>query len=397
MNYGYVEGLIQDLGAYFSGQGKIPRIPYQEDSNWEPWLPKYEPQAEKWESSGCTLWGAMNAIETLYKRLYGTEPNYDEWFNYPLIPIKRGGVNPHMTFENIRKYGMVNAGTTKTPNTIEEALDLNRITGTMRAKAQNWLVNHDFLHEYVWEEQPQNYMEVLKEELKYSPLAVSVSAWKLVNGEYVSDQGSVNNHLCLLYKFDESGNPWIFDTYNHSQKKLSKDHNIRRAKRIWLQKKDLQALKSQLSFLQKLLNALLMKKTLLQVCKENIGKDASPKDLANDSLGCAETVTTLVKQIHPLTPIITGTYSLYDYLNDPKNGWMPIKAPEPEAIILSVTGTGNGTIRGHAGILDENLNIMSNSSMPATLGKFMVNFNMQTWKERYADKGGMKVHLYKKI
>lgn len=394
MNFGYIEGVIQDLGAYITGQGKIPRIPYQEDSNWEAFLPRYEAQADKFESSGCTLWAAMNAIETLHKRLYDTEPNYDEWFNYPLIPIKNGGVNPQVTFENIRHAGMVNVGVTKTPNTMKEALDLNRITGTHRAKGQNWLINNDFRHEWVWDEQPKNYMEVLKDALQYSPLAVSVSAWKLVNGEYVSDQGSVNNHMCLLYKFDENGNPWIFDTYDHSKKKLSKTHNIRRAKRIWLQRKDPFGMKKHITVLQMVLNLLMNKKTLLQVCKDTLGKDASPKDLAPDSLGCAESVTTILKQVYPSTPIVTGTYSLWEYLKDSKNGWTEIKVPEPEAVIVSVSGTGNGTVRGHTGIFDEDLNIMSNDSKT---GKWMVNYNLPAWINRYVTKGKLTTKIYKKV
>lgn len=390
MQFGLLNDLIEDLGAYISGNSPLPRIEYNETGNWEQWLPKYEPQADKFESFGCTLWGLQNQIETLYKFLYGIEPNYDEWFNYPLVPIKKGGQNPHTTCESVRKYGLVDAGTVQEPNTMQEALDLNRITGSMRAKGQNWLVKHDFRHEYVWDIQPSNYMEVLKEELKLSPLAVSVTAWRNEGGVYVSDAGG-NNHLCLLYKFDEEGYPWIFDTYDHSKKKLSKDHNIRRAKRIWLQRKDIAGMKKHISVLQRVLNRLLMKQTLLDICKANLGKDVSPKDLAPDSLGCAESVTTLLRQIYPATPIITGTATLFEYLSNPKNGWKETATPVPEAIVLSYTGSGNGTVRGHTGIVDENLNIMSNDSRT---GKWITNYSLDTWRKRYVIGGGMKMRFF---
>lgn len=390
MQFGLLTNLIEDLSAYIAGNSPLPRIEYNESANWEEYLPKYEAQKDKFESQGCTLWALHNAIETFYKYLYKTEPNYDEWFNYPIIPIKEGGQDPHVTFESIRKHGLVDAGTVAIPNTRKQALDLNRITGSMRAKAQNWLLRHDFRHEYVWDNRPTDYMEFLKRELKLSPLAVSVTAWRLVNGSYVSDSGG-NNHLCLLYKFDEDGHPWIFDTYDHSKKKLSKDHNIRRAKRIWLQRKDIAGMQQHISVLQRVLNRLLMKQTLLDICKANIGKDVSPKDLAPDSLGCAESVTTLLKQVYPATPIITGTATLFEYLSNPKNGWKETTTPVPEAIVLSHTGSGNGTVRGHTGIVDENLNIMSNDSRN---GKWITNYSLDTWRKRYVIGGGMKMRFF---
>lgn len=394
MKYGLLSIVYEDLKAYITGSSPLPYIEYNETGNWTAWLPKYEPQADKFESVGCTLWGGQNQIEILYKFLYGVEPNYDEWFNYPLIPIKDNGQDPHVTYESIRATGLVDSGTVKTPSNRKEALDLNRITGSMRAKGQNWLVKHIFKHEWLWEVKPQNFKEIMKEALKTSPLGISVTAWKKVDGVYVSNAGG-NNHWCVAYMIADYRNykdcVYAFDTYDHSIKILHPDHNIRRAKRIWLMRTDLQGIKQHISILQRVLNRLLMKQTLLDICTANLGKDVSPKDLAPDSLGCAESVTNLLKQKYPETPIITGTITLYEYLKNAKNRWKETATPVPEAVVISHTGSGNGSVRGHTGILDENLNIMSNDSRT---GKWITNYSLDTWRKRYVIGGGMKMRFF---
>jgi hypothetical protein len=136
------------------------------------------------------------------------------------------------------------------------------------------------------------------------------------------------------------------------------------------------------------------KKTLLDVCKENLGKDASPADIVDDVVGCAETVTTLLRTVYPQTPIITGTYTLLEYFKNPKNGYVQTSDTTPETIIISGTGTGNGSIRGHVGIFSENGLIMSNDS---ATGKWLENYDYHTWTRRYKDKGGMPIYLFVKV
>jgi hypothetical protein len=140
---------------------------------------------------------------------------------------------------------------------------------------------------------------------------------------------------------------------------------------------------------------LTQKKTLLDVCKEHLGKDASPNDLAPDELACAETVTTLLRKVYPDTPIITGTYTLWQYLKDPKNGYKPVIDGVAETIIISPTGTGNRGTVGHVGIFDDNGLIMSNNSI-LNKGTFTQNYTLDTWKKRYVDNQGMPIYLYRK-
>lgn len=395
-DFGLLEEL-REVGEYVLGQFKMPSVPYQENGNWEPYLPKYENQTTRYghETSGCTVWGTLNAIETFMKRLYGDEPNYSERFTYLNVPIDIDrGADPHKTCETIRKYGVVDEKYLQMTDTIEEYLDRSGLTPKLYERGKEWLKNHDFKHEWVWQSsgtRPQNYIDVLRQALKTSPIGVSVSAWNREGDVYVST-GDVNNHWCMLYKIDEEGYPWVFDSYDHTKKKLSKDHNIRRAKRFWVNRKIKRDMRKHISVLQSIVNFLMQKpKTLLEVCNEHIGVDASPNDIAPDELGCAETVSTLINKVDRDFPIIPGTWTLWNILNNRTN-YERVTVPSPETIIISPTGTGNGSIPGHVGIMLDDGVIASNDS---ATGKFIKNYTLDTWQKRYVEKGGFKVYMYK--
>lgn len=393
-NYGLQE-IVESVQDYILGATKVPFIPYNPSGNWEPFLPAFERQTTgaRQETSACTVFGSLSQIETLYTLLYNTEPNYSERFVYLNVPIDpHKGVDPQRTYETIRSGGLVNETLVPMTRTIEEYLDTSDITGSIRAKGQNWLVQHDFKHEWLWTtgQRPENYIEILREALQTSPIGVSVSAWNEVNGEYVSNQGSVNNHFCLLYKIDEDGHPWIFDSYDNSKKKLSKDHNIRRAKRIWINKRTVPAMRKHISVLQAIVNFLMNKKTLLQVCTDALGTDASPSDEAPDELGCANSVTELLRKVYPETPKINGTWTLYQYLLNPKNKWKQVNEYEAECVVISPTGLGTGT--GHTGIVMEDNTIASSNSFGLNKGRFTKNYTPQVWEKKYT--GGQKIPTF---
>src|SRR3990167_11304291 len=118
-NYGFIEPKI-DKNHYIVGDGRLLGASVLNPSgDWEKWLPVYEPQAEKYETWGCTVWGMQNQLETLHKYLYGDEPNYDEQFNYNLANILPPGQDPQITYETGRRNGFIQ-GFFSIPQTIEE-------------------------------------------------------------------------------------------------------------------------------------------------------------------------------------------------------------------------------------------------------------------------------------
>ena len=397
MKYGLLEG-ARDVQAYIFGEAKIPCIRYNESGDWEKWLPKYEYQAEKFETNGCTVWGTQNQIETFHNFLYRSEPNYSENFTYLLTPVHPDyGCDPQSVYECIRREGLVNNNFMPTPDNKAEFLDVSRIDGTLRARGQYWLVNHEFMHEWLWIQRPENYLELMKEALKTSPLGVSVSAWHHdQDGSYI-DAGFPNNHWCMVYKIDENG-IYVFDSYDATKKRLSLDHNIGRAKRIWLNTKTRKDSQRHVRVLTDILKALkLMKPTLLDVCTANLGKDVTPKDVIDDEVACAETVTTILQMVYADMPIITGTYTLWQHMKSPTSNFVEVNEPEPGAIIISPTGTGKYGCIGHVGIIDDNGIIMSNNSFGQHKGQFTQNYTFDTWTERYKNQHGMPIFFFKHV
>lgn len=392
MKYGLLEEVL-DLGAYILGQNKVPLIPYNPTGDWTKSLPKYENQTTKYgeETSGCTVWGSQNIIETFYKHVYGTEPNYSENFTYLIAGITpQTGANPLHTLETIRKNGLVNAEDMPMPDTLKDFLDTKRITPRLIQKGNIWKIFHDFKYESLWDTRPENYKTLMKESLKTSPLGISVTAWREVNGLYVSDNGG-NNHWCMCYKMDENG-IYVFDSYDHTHKILHPDHNIRRAVRIWVNKKTVKDSRKHVALLESILK-LFMPKTLLQVCKEALMTDASPKDEAPDEVGCANTVTELLRKVYPDVPRELSTIALNAHLSNPASNWMRVDIPQPEDIVISPT---NGKKIGHVGIVMDNNLIASNNSYGTYKGLFTQNYTVDTWNARYT-KLGLPVYYYRRV
>ena len=124
-----------------------------------------------------------------------------------------------------------------------------------------------------------------------------------------------------------------------------------------------------------------------------LGQDASPRDRVPDDLGCVESLTEILHSLWPEVPIIGGTYTLFEYLKRSPL-FQKTDYPEPGCIIISPTGTGNGKIRGHTGIVGKDGIIMSNDS---DSGLFMENFTLHSWQRKYKDFGGFLVGYYRPV
>jgi len=65
----------------FGGTTRIDRNVLQADRDWTPYLPPYEPQSTLgFDTWGCVAYSALNCIETLEKRLYGSQRNNSDRF-----------------------------------------------------------------------------------------------------------------------------------------------------------------------------------------------------------------------------------------------------------------------------------------------------------------------------
>jgi hypothetical protein len=130
-----------------------------------------------------------------------------------------------------------------------------------------------------------------------------------------------------------------------------------------------------------------------------VGRMVCPfQDLANGHLACAFAANRAV-QFALSQPIDdeVDTRSLYSDLLHGRG--VEITAGEPGAIIISpTTFKGGVTHHGHVGIFGERDGehdlIYSNSSADATLGHWLQNYSLATWKADLEGRRGLQTHLF---
>lgn len=234
-NYGLIEPKI-DENHYIEGDGRLFGVAVlKHDGDWTDYLPVKEQQDINFESYGCTCFGTTTQYEILHKFMFGIEPNYSDRFLYNLIQVMPPGADPQDAYEAVRRTGLIKEVDLPMTQTIEQYRIPRPVTDILKDKAKKdfkdiYFTDHDWVLTGTFD------LNKLKTNLKYSPLAASVTAWNEENGLYV-DNGEPNTHWTTIYKIDDTG-IYVFDSYPPFFKKLSLNHNIRYAKRIVLYKKD---------------------------------------------------------------------------------------------------------------------------------------------------------------
>lgn len=108
------------------------------------------------------------------------------------------------------------------------------------------------------------------------------------------------------------------------------------------------------------------------------------------ALGCAQAVSYVLRECGYPIPKggISGTYSLYEWL---RKHFEEVGSIEDGDILISITGTGNGTTRGHVGVVVGDM-VYSNNS---TTGKWDNHWTIPKWNEHYLQKGGLRTLLFR--
>ena len=133
-------------------------------------------------------------------------------------------------------------------------------------------------------------------------------------------------------------------------------------------------------------------KKVLAFCLKNAGKSFGNKYV---DVGCAEEVNAVV-QLALGVQVGGGasTYLMYQALRDKKR-FLEVSNPIGGDIVISPSGHGNGNLsNGHVGIYIGDNNIMSNDSRN---GKFIKNFTLNSWQDRYVVAGGFPMRFYRII
>ena len=215
----------------------LPLSVLNEDGQWDKWLAFYEPQAEKYETWGCVCWGTLNQLEILMKFLFSFEPNFSERYNYNLIGIEEGGTNPNDGCQSVKNDGAIDQHFLPVPDTFKEFRTPRPMTLKYTKEGVKFKEQYEYWHEWVIPSNPLKMKELIRDTLRYSPVALSVTAWNEQNGLYVSN--GQNNHWCVCFGYRETEQGLvlrIFDSYDHSIKELHPDHFVAFAKRIYITK-----------------------------------------------------------------------------------------------------------------------------------------------------------------
>jgi hypothetical protein len=269
-DYGFVAPVRDENDKVFGAFNSLPKVILQSNRNWVNFLPLYERQyGTGWDSYGCTVFGTLNALETILKRLNGKDYDFSERYIYNLINLKAPGADPKEAAQAIRKEGVIEQKELPYIDSLEKFASPRPMTKEQIEKGHEWLKQYGFGYEWVYEgiHDRKERLKRMKECLQYSPLGVSVDAWQMNSrGEYISN--GQNNHWCLLYMIDEQDRPWIFDTYDQTIKTLSSDHDIQFCMRYHVTVVE-ENLKLQISLLEKVV---LLLKQMLNKYATTIGK-----------------------------------------------------------------------------------------------------------------------------
>lgn len=245
--------------------GSLGDVVIKVDGNWKDFLPVFESQLEKnFDSSGCTAYGTLNAIETLEKFLTQKEQNYSDRFVYNGVGITPPGSDPHLVAEFIRKNGLVfEEDLPDTTDSLAEFLTPRPLTPDLIIKAGKWTwtLSHQWI---ITPSTPKEQkVSILKAELLKGTVAASVTAWyQNAQGLYYSPPELPNEHWTHVYNVDDAIH--VNDSYLNNGtylKALTLDHDIQYAKRYNLTRK---LTVEQTSYFQKMINWILEQLGIIQ-------------------------------------------------------------------------------------------------------------------------------------
>ena len=137
-----------------------------------------------------------------------------------------------------------------------------------------------------------------------------------------------------------------------------------------------------------------MREVIHKEARRWLGKDASPTNQAPQELACVESVCYILRGAGVDIPPMLSTVVLNQWLRRSALFRLTEEA-KPGNLILSVTGSGNGTVPyGHTGIFGEGGKIMSNDS---NVGMWLENYTVDSWVKRWRDKGGMRIYYFEAV
>lgn len=208
---------------------RIDRVVYQADRDWTPYLPSYEPQSTTgFDSYGCVAYSLNNCLETLEKRIYGTQLNRSDRF----LAVGSGTV-PYVgnSLASVAQFNRSNGFIDETdyPFVKTQSEYYQVIPDTLYKKAKLALENYESQYEWVYTRDQMSggidLPALLWEALSYAPLQITGRFDNVSNGVYNTYTGQAN-HVVMLFKGVKNQYWEIYDHYDKSIKRLAWDFNF---------------------------------------------------------------------------------------------------------------------------------------------------------------------------
>jgi len=121
-----------------------------------------------------------------------------------------------------------------------------------------------------------------------------------------------------------------------------------------------------------------------------LDQDASPSDIADDEVGCAESVSTILHEVYPDFPVKVSTIRLNEFLKADKRFKATLEA-KPGNIIISPTV---GKTIGHCGIFTEGQRILNNNSKN---GLWQNTYSLDSWVKYFRYQKGLHLYFYEPL
>lgn len=425
-NYGLTFNEIDPKRYTLGGIRSLPKFIIRPDRNWMFAVPGFEAQRKQFETSNCTAFAITEQVETYMKGAFNLDLNYSDRALGMFADTRPPGNDPHEVYEALRTKGLVPEWMLPFSDDLKNVGEYYSYKGgnetSIKEEGKNWLDKWDFGHEYVFGENDTDKAEKIWEALLYSPVCVSVDAWKKSGRYYIKNKGDRDNHWTLNVVGGEYRKFWVIkDSYiddGSPVKYLAWDYDFNVGKRIYIKRNTTE---EQISILTKLLSLLRQMLGLIQdtttppetppeqvltptkpSVRESIysravralGTDVSPRDEAPDDLACVESVCEIIKQEGIKTPDTLYTLDFYKWLDKSPLFKSTLVANEGN-IIISPTTMGNGSVpNGHVGIFGKSGKIMSNDS---PTGLWKQNYTLNGWVKRYRNKGGYPIYFFEAV
>lgn len=198
------------------------------------------------ETMACTVFGSLNAWETLAKFLgFNDFPsNCSDRFNAILAGITPQGGSPQTSAETIRKYGVIPEEVLPFSDNIHDwqeyyspyPMDPAMIT-LGKTITNKFILGHEYVFNGFRVDKPGLLMKALER----GPVCVSVYAWKMdgKTGLYFKTPADTDQHWVQLLDYEEGKSWLIFDQYEPFLKHVAWDTDFMTSKVYFLARQDL--------------------------------------------------------------------------------------------------------------------------------------------------------------